>query len=66
MKPDDEVAAASPRPLDSYADIAAELERIAEMVRDTPGLNHHAAERLLQIAREHSVGCEPLGWAGRW
>jgi hypothetical protein len=52
MKPDDEAAAASPRPLHSYADIAAELECIAQMVRNTPGLNHRAAERL---SRSHGT-----------
>jgi hypothetical protein len=52
MEPDNEAASGSPRPFHSYEDIAAELERIAEMVRDRPELNHHAVERLLQIARD--------------
>lgn len=52
MKPNDEAVPGSPRSFDSYQGIAAELERIAEMVRSRPELNHHAAERLLQIARD--------------
>ena len=35
-----------------YENIAAELERFAEMPRDRPELNHNAAERLLRIARD--------------
>ena len=36
--------------LSSGEDIAQELERVAQMVRERPELNHHAADRLLQIA----------------
>jgi hypothetical protein len=36
--------------LSSDEDIAQELERVAQMVRERPELNHHAADRLLQIA----------------
>jgi hypothetical protein len=50
MKSDNETA--SGRPLHDYEDIAAELEHIAEMVRNTPGLNHDAAERLLKVAQD--------------
>jgi hypothetical protein len=35
--------------LSSDEDIARELERVAQMVRERPELNHHAADRLLQI-----------------
>jgi len=37
--------------LASDEDIALELERVAEMIRERPELNHSAAERLLAIAR---------------
>jgi hypothetical protein len=43
---------ASDRPLHDYEDIAAELELIAEKVRNTPGLNHDSAERLLKLAQD--------------
>ena len=36
--------------LSSDEEIAQELERVAQMVRERPELNHHAADRLLQIA----------------
>jgi hypothetical protein len=52
MKPNDGATSSSPRPFGSYEDIAVELERIAEMVQQRPELNHHAADRLLQIARD--------------
>lgn len=61
MKSDDKAASSSPRPFDSYADVAAELERIAEMVRDRPELNHHAVERLLKIAQDIRSDIERLG-----
>jgi hypothetical protein len=50
MTADNETA--SGRALHDYEDIAAELEQIAEMVRNTPGLNHSAAERLLKLAKD--------------
>lgn len=50
MKPDNETT--SGRALHNYEDIAADLEHIAEMVRNTPELNHRAAERLLKIAQD--------------
>jgi hypothetical protein len=33
-------------------DIARELEQVAQLVRDHPELNHHAADRLAAIARD--------------
>ena len=38
----------SGRTFGSYEDIATELESIAEMLRNAPGLNHQAADRLLE------------------
>jgi hypothetical protein len=37
--------------LSSDEEIAQELERVAQMVRERPELNHQAADRLLDIAR---------------
>jgi hypothetical protein len=42
---------APPVPLSSDEEIAEELERVAQMVRERPELNNHAADRLLKIAR---------------
>jgi hypothetical protein len=66
MKPDDKAASGPPRSFDSYEDIAAELERIAELVRDRPELNHHAVERLLQIARDIRSDVNRLGSQGAY
>lgn len=38
-------------PLSSDEEIAQELERVAQLVRERPELNHQAADRLLDIAR---------------
>jgi hypothetical protein len=59
MKSDNETA--SSRPLHNYEDIAAELEHIAELVRNTPELNHHSAERLLKVAQDIRSDIERLG-----
>ena len=50
-------------PLCNYEDIAAEIEHVAEMVRKTPELNHHAAERLLKIAQDIRSDIDRLGRA---
>jgi len=59
MKPDSETT--SRRPLRNYEDVAAELEHIAELVRNTPELNHHAAERLLKVAQDIRSDLDRLG-----
>lgn len=59
MKLDNETA--SGRPLQNYEDIAAELEHIAEMVRNAPELNHDAAERLLKLAQDIRSDLARLG-----
>jgi hypothetical protein len=59
MEPDNETALG--RPLQNYEDVATELERIAEMVRNTPELNHRAAERLLKIAQDIRSDLDRLG-----
>jgi hypothetical protein len=59
----DDPAPASPRSFESFEDIASELERIAELLRNTPALNHNAAERLLEIARDIR---SDLGRSGAW
>jgi len=61
MEPDDEAASDFLEPRHRYEDVAAELERIAEMLRGAPELNHHAAERLLKIARDIRSDLERLG-----
>ena len=38
--------------LADYEKIIADLERLAEILRNRPDLNHHAAERLSSIAAE--------------
>jgi hypothetical protein len=50
-------------PLCNYEDIAAEIEHVAEMVRKTPELNHHASERLLKIAQDIRSDIDRLGRA---
>lgn len=52
---------ASDRALDDYEDIAAELELIAEKVRNTPELDHDAAERLLKLAKDIRADLDRLG-----
>jgi hypothetical protein len=52
MTPNDEAASRGRATTAYYEDIATELERIAEMLRERPGLNHDAVERLLRIARD--------------
>lgn len=59
MESDNETA--SGRRLRNYEDIAAELEHIAELVRNTPELNHHAAERLLKVAQDIRSDLDRLG-----
>lgn len=40
-----------PVPLISDEEIALELERVAQLIRERPELNHQAADRLITIAR---------------
>jgi|HubBroStandDraft_3_1064219.scaffolds.fasta_scaffold222622_1 hypothetical protein len=51
------------RTLDDYEDIAAELELIAEKVRNSPELDHDAAERLLKLAQDIRLDLDRLGRA---
>jgi len=39
-------------PLRNDDEIIEELERVAELVRHHPELNHHSADRLMAIARD--------------
>jgi hypothetical protein len=55
--------ATSDRTLDDYEDIAAELELIAEKVRNSPELDHDAAERLLKLAQDIRLDLDRLGRA---
>ena len=41
-----------PQSVTDYEKVAAELESIAEMLRQSPEFNHHVADRLLGIARD--------------
>jgi hypothetical protein len=50
MKPNNESERSGD--LCNYEDVAGEIERVAEMVRKRPELNHHAAERLDKIAED--------------
>jgi hypothetical protein len=59
MKLDDKTA--SGRPLNNYEDSAAELERIAERVRNAPELSHHAAERLPKVAQDIRSDLDHVG-----
>lgn len=45
----------------NYDDIVAELEHIAGLVRNTPELNHHSAERLLKVAQDIRSDLDRLG-----
>jgi hypothetical protein len=46
---------------DDYEDVAAELEHIAEKVRNAPELDHDAAERLLKLAKDIRADLDRLG-----
>jgi hypothetical protein len=50
MKPNNESERSGD--LCNYEDVAGEIERVAEMVRKRPALNHRAAERLHKIAED--------------
>jgi hypothetical protein len=45
----------------NYDDIVTELEHIAGLVRNTPELNHHSAERLLKVAKDIRSDLDRLG-----